>query len=352
MKLDDYYYFTVASNFAEGYDKYSRTYRKNSKHSYPDKFFLCTARDLEPGLIKAENLLQKVGKTEDRIIAIRTHQSQVETERGYPVVRSSTIQVDEVSMIERSMIRRVLPEDVYSLSLKLNQSLRSWNQVTPRTFSVLPIAKGCQARCPFCFSHGSISADQISISKYDGQLSMYIQRAQSQGVKRAVITGGGEPTMISHENLLRLISACSVFPTVVLITNGYKYAMMNDEERYRHLKELETAGLTVLAISRHGITNEQNSKIMYLQIESEKVAITAKKLNKLKVRWICVLQKGGVEDRSSLEAYLKWVETTGVQEICFKELYVSTSYESVYHDTASNDYCRKNQVPLSLIIDH
>jgi len=33
-----------------------------------------------------------------------------------------------------------------------------------------------------------------------------------------------------------------------------------------------------------------------------------------------------------VENYLSWATNRGVEEICFKELYVSTSTESIYYD--------------------
>jgi hypothetical protein len=41
----------------------------------------------------------------------------------------------------------------------------------------------------------------------------------------------------------------------------------------------------------------------------------------------------------------------GVEEICFKELYVSTSVESEYYDRASNDWSADNQVPLRVVLE-
>ena len=40
---------------------------------------------------------------------------------------------------------------------------------------------------------------------------------------------------------------------------------------------------------------------------------------------------------------------SGVEEVCFKELYVSTSSESEYHDHKANRWSYANQVPLSLV---
>ena len=38
-----------------------------------------------------------------------------------------------------------------------------------------------------------------------------------------------------------------------------------------------------------------------------------------------------------------------MDQICFKELYISTSNESYYHNKISNLYSRANQIPLSLL---
>ena len=53
---------------------------------------------------------------------------------------------------------------------------------------------------------------------------------------------------------------------------------------------------------------------------------------------------------ASLEAYVGWAAALGVPEICFKELYVSTSVESVYHRFAANEWSHAHQVPLSLVL--
>ena len=56
-----------------------------------------------------------------------------------------------------------------------------------------------------------------------------------------------------------------------------------------------------------------------------------------------------MEDLATLTKYVEWAAQQGVEELCFKELYVSTSAESVYHDRAANDWSRRHQVPLSLV---
>jgi hypothetical protein len=51
---------------------------------------------------------------------------------------------------------------------------------------------------------------------------------------------------------------------------------------------------------------------------------------------ICVLQKGGVASSGDVDGYVRWAVASGTSEICFKELYVSTTAESVYHSRAAN----------------
>ena len=46
---------------------------------------------------------------------------------------------------------------------------------------------------------------------------------------------------------------------------------------------------------------------------------------------------------------LRWAASWGVGEVTFKELYVSTSRESVYHSREANAFARARQVPLSLV---
>ena len=69
------------------------------------------------------------------------------------------------------------------------------------------------------------------------------------------------------------------------------------------------------------------------------------------MRAICILQIGGVECFATLKAYLERAVQDGFQEVCFKELYVSSVLENSWVTKSVNRYCQKNQVPLSLVLD-
>lgn len=128
-----------------------------------------------------------------------------------------------------------------------------------------------------------------------------------------------------------------------------------DKRKLDLLIELQTNGLTTIAFSRHHWLAEINTNIMGLNIDVSsilKIFSSSLQLNLLKPRLICVLQKGGIESAKDIHNYLQWAATHGVEEICFKELYVSTSEESVYFSKASNKWSLSHQVPLKVLLGY
>ena len=157
-------------------------------------------------------------------------------------------------------------------------------------------------------------------------------------------------------DLVQLIQTCrSRFDKVVLITNGLKLARMNTTNASAGLQELQDAGLSVLAVSRHHSAEAVNAKLMNIETHTPTLlrvhADHREVLPSLQLRLICVLQRGGIESVADIEEYTTWAASFGVTEVCFKELYVSTSHESVYHSHRANDWSARNQIPLSLVHD-
>jgi hypothetical protein len=359
------YYVTVLSNLVRGYDKYARIYDKSNilESTYPNRFFLLSKHEIGVGIAKASRLLRKAGLLGDQLIALETHAGADEL---YPNQRSgrgrfverSYITLDAVHLVDDSGdLTSIRLEEACARSLRLHiQTKAQYEQLSPRSLSILPVARACQARCPFCFSKASISAETESKQIDWQRVSEVLHQSRARGTRRAVITGGGEPSLLGDCDLDRLIrEAAAVFPKVVFISNGFKWGHMTDQARATALHDLDDAGLSVLAISRHHFDSERNSSLMNLRTGSEAIArtwsTTLPNLSRLKLRWICVLQRGGIKDRDSLEQYLDWAVEGGIEEICFKELYVSTSIESEYYDRAANDWSADNQVPLRLVVD-
>jgi organic radical activating enzyme len=376
------YHVTTLSNFIKGYDKYSRNYSKSNipESTFADRFFLLHAHQLPIGVEKAYKLLMKLNIEGDKLLILHTNiktphdpttgfADHKETEENFLVphpkgqyVQRNWITISDLSILSTestSTLTGISVEEAASLSLHLQQKLQSYQKVAPRSVSIMPIAKGCQAKCPFCFSKGSVSNDMKQQRMYEDKIEAVLQAAYNRGAERAVITGGGEPFMLPFPRLLKLISQCSSkFSTVCAISNGYYLSQLEDSARLDALKSLDKAGLTVLSLSRHAVTEDENEKVMWLRTESHKVAESwrqAMDRNDLKsltrLRWVCVLQKGGIDSTEKMHEYVSFVINSGASEICFKELYVSTTVESVYHDNQSNVWSAAHQVPLSLVLE-
>lgn len=361
MQIEKVYYVTILSNFARGYDKYARAYCKEGiqESTYPNEFYVLRASELSIGLEKAQALLSKVGNKGDEVIAI---EAEVPSDRLLAnqrngkgrVWRSNRLPVSGVFKLAKSAElgeRRSL-EDAHSQSLATGATLlKPYTALSPRSISFLPIAKGCQASCPFCFSEASVSMVQEQSKTFLNTADSWCQRAAHAGAIRAVITGGGEPTLVGDGSLRALIQITRQhFSKTVLITNGYRFVQRPDGDQA--LQALVESGLGVLAVSCHHHVAARNAGLMRLDTKTETTLqlVSALPQDKLTTRLICVLQKGGIETGDDVGAYVGWAERNGASEVCFKELYVSVARESVYHSEQSNKYSEANQIPLSVVL--
>lgn len=361
------YHVTVLSNFARGFDKYERTYSKAGipESTFPDRFFLLRREELSIGVEKATRLADRLALPGNRLIVFETEVANLELHpntasgRGTYVLSDRILlnAVHEVGAISRGAVelRAWTTEEAMAESLRiLNPSLVPFAKIRPRAISFLPIALACQAKCPFCFSKASVSIDQKPSRPDWEAIQNWLASALARGAERAVITGGGEPTLLPSAMLDKLIAACSKqFDKVVLITNGRVFSESPAVRQEERLKEVYAAGLKVIAISRHHFDSNRSRQLMQLEVHLESLINSWREHGdrwpNLRLRLICVLQEGGVEDDATLAGYLTWAADRGIEEICFKELYVSTSGESVYYDRAANDWSRSHQVPLSLV---
>ncbi|KFE68442.1 radical SAM protein [Hyalangium minutum] len=355
------FHITVLSNFARAFDKYALSYSKARipESTFPDRFFLLRQEELGIGIRKASGLLERLGLEGDRLIALETH---VPSEQLQPNERTGLGRFILGPEIRLSAVHAVGPEgtltrwDVetaFARSLQvLHPTLKPYEALSPRSISFLPIARGCQADCAFCFSEASISADQAQAALSKEVVEAHLDEALARGAERAVITGGGEPGLLPLPRLLELVRACAArFPQkVVLISNGVFLARLDDEARGRALLQLEEAGLTVLSLSRHHAEPSRNAALMRLDTGTERVlgSFRSGGFHSLRPRLVAVLQRGGLDSEQTFAEYLQWAAAQGVDEVTWKELYVSTSEESVYHSRPSNLWSREHQVSLAL----
>lgn len=360
------YHVTVLSNFSRAFDKYGRRYRKSGipESTYPDEFYVLPGDGLPVGAAKAARLRDRLAIPGDGLIALAASLDPADVapnrRNGLGFVwPSPDLPLHGVHLVsdDGALGEGIGFENAMARSLALNAAaFKSYAELTPRSVSFLPIAKGCQAACPFCFSEASVSAEQKPARPDWTVIEHWLDAARRRGAERAVITGGGEPTLLRWPDLLRLVHACrGQFDTVVLITNGLRLAALGKGEIVAHLAALRDAGLSVLAVSRHHQDEERNAALMNVATRTNELlsarSLGAADLSGLRIRTVCVLQRGGVEDLSGIDDYVDWAEASGVDEVCFKELYISTSHESVYHSYAANRWSSDHQVPLSLVHD-
>lgn len=365
-----FYHVTTLSNFARGYDKYTKRYGKAAipESTFPDQFFILKADELDIGLTKASRLLERLQLAGDRLIVLETRADERDIRHDHlsgvgQYLPQNYIELEAVHYLEtdgagqQKLIDAGPVENVTAASFAvLHPTLPRWDALTPRTVSVLPIAMACQASCRFCFSKASVSTGfERSISDWD-RISDVMRAAKQAGAERAVITGGGEPTLLKPQQMQKLIGLCrSHFDKVVLITNAHLLGNMGDEQRAETIMDWDRAGLSVLSISRHHHDGVVNESIMGLDTKTENVlhTLTARKgeLAHIRPRFICVLQKGGIATPDDVGNYLSWAAAQGVREVNFKELYVSTGLESAYADFGANAFSAANQIPLRVVHD-
>lgn len=349
------YHVIALSNFARGFDKYQRRYRKAliPESTFSDVVHVLAADELAIGARKAAKLLARLNLPGDALIALaaRLPASSLRPNERTGLGRvwpSGDLPVDQIFAVtaEGALGEPLALEDVTARALAIHaRAFVPYPEIAPRSISFLPIARGCQAACPFCFSDASVSAAQTSARLDLAVVRQWLGAARSRGAERAVLTGGGEPTLLERRQLLALIATCrEFFAKVVLITNGVRFAGAAEPERSAWIGDLVAAGLGVLAISRHHWDEATSAALMGLETHTERVLEVA--AGRLTTRLICVLQRGGVGSVADIDAYVHNAAARGVREICFKELYVSTSHESVYHSHAANAFSAEHQVPL------
>jgi pyruvate-formate lyase-activating enzyme len=360
------YHVTTLSNFARGFDKYTRHYRKSwiAESRYPRESYLLPAADLRIGVAKASRLRDKLNIPGDGLLVLRADvlrsSVQPNLRNGVGLVwPSPDLPISGVFQLRSNgqLGDKVGVEQMMAKSLALHSgTFIPYLSLRPRSVSFLPIARGCQAACPFCFSEASASADQTNGAVNLRQIEAWAALARSQGAERAVITGGGEPTLLPFQQIQEIVRTCKRhYQKVVLITNGVRLASLPERELADQLRELAMAGLSVLSVSRHHHEEDVNAALMKLNTRTPALLKTGAAVSetspRLTLRLICVLQRGGVQSATDVSDYIRWAADYGVREICFKELYVATSEESVYFSREANAWSARNQVPLDIVHD-
>lgn len=369
--------FIPLSNWLAGFDRYRQTFDKQRlpKQRFPECFYVlgedATQAQVQQVLAKTRDLIERLAVPGNKVVRIQC-ELPVATQAGeedscaslntytgtgigwrWP---HSTLPLSGYGFVDEHDSCILAPhESITAAAFALpNAELIAWEDCTPRTFSVLPVAQACNANCAFCFSKASMS-DAIVPHKLDMEIvKAWSAVARGRGAKRAVITGGGEPTLIPTPLMEALIQVIAQdFDSILLITNGSRFVQTAQREGNEHmvnvLRGWKHAGLTRIAVSRHGVDAASDAALMGLAVDGAH-ALDLIHQSGLSSRLICVMQKGGVETASDVRAFLERAAAYGTTQVCFKELYVSSLSENPWAPSRENLYCQVNQVPLSMLI--
>jgi molybdenum cofactor biosynthesis enzyme MoaA len=356
-------YVTVLSNWLLGYDRYQRIYSKNAirESSFPNEFYVLKEDELDIGLNKAKKLVSKTAVVGDRILRIETSLKEVDVTKNtrnglgwvYP---DHKVPVSRLYLFEDGTWVEKTVEDVTAEAYSLHvDTLKEWQELRPLTLSFLPIAIACQASCAFCFSGSSISFEKKKRIKDFEHLEYWCRTASDAGAERFVITGGGEPTIMPFDEILEALHMSSkFFDKNVIISNGLFLSKLDEEDIVNRLKELKKAGLSVLSLSYHHYDPATNAVIMGMDTHAEKIMEAYSKCDRNevpKLRIVCVLQKGGVDSKDEIQGFVNKALEHEIDQLCFKELYVASTYESLYSKKKENIYSRDHQVSLTTVVN-
>lgn len=365
MSKEHFVAFLPMSNWIAGHDRYAGVVSKRffPNATYPTHFYMLKKdEDYSVGIAKARALAMRLGEAGGEVAwvesALEVGAGRMEpnaitgTGIGWawpspdiPVFKCGIVAADG-AMFE--LLHEQLTAKAYSA--RRAESL-SWASCAPRTISILPLAMACQASCAFCFSKASASEAARQRPLDPLLVEAWARAAKQAGASRSVITGGGEPTLAKRDALAELVRILAKeIGSTLIITNGIVWGGLSDGELVERLDEMREAGLSTIALSRHGIGRESSARIMGIDANAERLSAAIAKHGKMRNRVICVLQKGGVESAIDIQSYLMARASEGVGEVCFKELYVSSLSENPWAMSRENLFAIKNQVPLSVAV--
>ena len=359
--------FMPLAHWARGFDRYQMAYSKswNPQRKLPGRFYMLAPGEgagVEPGLAKARDLARRMGQSSEQVAWIEarlpTGAGAMERNRfsgtgvgwAWPgeSVPLSAFGVCGADGALAPLRHEELTARSYAAAREAGEL--GWADCRPRSFSVLPVARACQASCAFCFSKASAS-EAAGQGRLDPELARaWAREAAARGTGRAVITGGGEPTLRPLAELAELCEALSAeLGSTLLISNGARWGAMPGDELARALGTMRDAGLSRLALSRHGVGPDEEARAMGIRANAARVAQAARSAG-LRTRSICVMQRGLVDDAASAERYARAMAAEGVSEVCFKELYVSSLSENPWAASKENEHCEREQAPLGAAI--
>jgi hypothetical protein len=204
----------------------------------------------------------------------------------------------------------------------------------PVTFTPFASARPCSARCTFCSEtlvHDEarvLSASLRPRPSYAGELAACLHALE--GLPIGYSLSGLEATddaawLLDVLDVLDAHGRASPVGERVLYSNGNG---LSPRTTGAHLvPRLAAFGLTRVELSRHAVAQGDNDAIMRFHAHAATrdndafaEAVQFARAGGLRVRLVCVVQRGGVADLDAAERYLAWARALGVDDVVFREL--------------------------------
>jgi hypothetical protein len=232
----------------------------------------------------------------------------------------------------------------------------------PVTFTPFASARPCSARCTFCSEtlvHDEsrvLSASLRPRASYAHDLASCLRVLE--GLPIGYSLSGLEATDDADwlEAVLDVLQAHGERSPVeerVLYSNGNGLSPRSTGERL--IPRLASFALTRVEMSRHAVDEHDNHRIMRFHDHAHvkeraafEEAVRFVRAGGVRVRFVCVVQKGGVASIDDARRYVAWARTLGVDDVVFRELSrTGTSYRA-------NNALRlvdEARVPISTFLD-
>lgn len=183
----------------------------------------------------------------------------------------------------------------------------------------------CQANCPFCVnpSKSILCKNSFNIESFGRVLK------KINPFVYGISLTGGEPmlnTALIEDIVVVVKKSLDSKVELDMVTNGINLDVL---PKLRGIQRFSS-----IHISRHGITDEDNEKLMGWKspTEQELRELVHKMPDPGMITFNCVLQKGGVSDLESMADYLEMSARIGVLNTSFIGLFLT------------NDYCMKHYI--------